>query len=241
MNDDIVKVAAEGIVTIPDGSVTSAKLAPAVSSLLTITGSGQPNGVVTGTVGQKYIDTAATAGAVEWMKMSGSGNTGWVCTLGDTGWRIWPTQTLTKTVGGQANVSWEVAIACRRINNVVMYGHTVKLLTALTATTGSSTFYLDNGSGESATTLTGFMHPRELQVGNAGSVYSNSLSFHSAVWYRNPQDIGGSSYCVYGMLNGATAARASISTNTTYFTIGTTNPPTSEAWPTVLPGSAFTP
>ena len=42
-----------------------------------ITGSGFPEGVVTAPIGQRYIDTAATAGAIEWIKASGAGNTGW--------------------------------------------------------------------------------------------------------------------------------------------------------------------
>lgn len=50
-------------------------------------GTGSPEGVVTAPVGSRYVDTAATAGAVEWIKASGTGNTGWRVTFGDTGWR----------------------------------------------------------------------------------------------------------------------------------------------------------
>ena len=50
-------------------------------------GSGSPEGVVTAPVGTIYTDNAATNGAVEWTKQSGAGNTGWVVTNGDTGWR----------------------------------------------------------------------------------------------------------------------------------------------------------
>ena len=52
-----------------------------------ITGTGFPEGVVTAPVGQRYIDTAATNGAIEWIKASGTGNTGWQVVYGDTGWR----------------------------------------------------------------------------------------------------------------------------------------------------------
>jgi hypothetical protein len=50
-------------------------------------GTGNPNGVVTANVGSRYVDTNATNGAVEWVKASGAGNTGWKVTYGDTGWR----------------------------------------------------------------------------------------------------------------------------------------------------------
>ena len=51
------------------------------------TGTGSPEGVVTAPVGSTYIDTAATTGAVKWIKATGTGNTGWVVEYGDTGWR----------------------------------------------------------------------------------------------------------------------------------------------------------
>lgn len=50
-----------------------------------IVGTGFPNGVVTAPVGATYIDTNATNGAVEWKKATGTGNTGWVVSVGDTG------------------------------------------------------------------------------------------------------------------------------------------------------------
>lgn len=53
----------------------------------TIIGSGMPEGVVVGTVGNIYADTAATNGAVLWVKKSGSGSSGWKVVYGDTGMR----------------------------------------------------------------------------------------------------------------------------------------------------------
>jgi hypothetical protein len=51
-------------------------------------GSGFPEGVVPAPVGTRYIDTAATAGAVEWIKTGGGfGATGWKVKYGDTGVR----------------------------------------------------------------------------------------------------------------------------------------------------------
>ena len=50
-------------------------------------GTGQPNGVVSAPPGSTYTDTAVTCGAVKWIKMRGTGNTGWTVLYGDTGWR----------------------------------------------------------------------------------------------------------------------------------------------------------
>lgn len=52
-----------------------------------MSGTGSPEGVVTAPVGSTWVDTAATTGAVKWIKASGSGNTGWVVEYGDTGIR----------------------------------------------------------------------------------------------------------------------------------------------------------
>ncbi len=52
-----------------------------------ITGTGSPEGVVTAPVGSMYTDTAATNGAIRWIKATGSSNTGWRVEYGDTGWR----------------------------------------------------------------------------------------------------------------------------------------------------------
>ena len=53
----------------------------------TISGTGSPEGVIAAPVGSYYTDTAITNGAMRWAKKSGAGNTGWVCSDGDTGWR----------------------------------------------------------------------------------------------------------------------------------------------------------
>ena len=50
-------------------------------------GTRQPNGVVSAPPGSTYTDTAVTCGAVKWVKMWGTGNTGWTVLYGDTGWR----------------------------------------------------------------------------------------------------------------------------------------------------------
>lgn len=52
-----------------------------------MSGTGSPEGVVSAPVGSQWTDTAATTGAIQWIKASGTGNTGWVVQYGDTGWR----------------------------------------------------------------------------------------------------------------------------------------------------------
>lgn len=77
-----------------------------------ISGTGFPNGVVSATVGSTYIDRAATNGAIEWKKATGAGNTGWVVSVGDTGWR---------NCNALLGVFWNTtgAFRLRRIGDVV--------------------------------------------------------------------------------------------------------------------------
>ena len=72
-----------GSVNLPASS--SSQNAPTSSSELT--GTGMPNGKVEGTLGQTYIDTAKTNGALKWIKRTPSGNQGWAVLDGDTGWK----------------------------------------------------------------------------------------------------------------------------------------------------------
>ncbi len=66
-------------------------------------GSGTPNGVVVGNVGDRYIDTAATLGARVWYKASGTAtNTGWLVAEGDTGWRAITEWDSAGTITGEA-------------------------------------------------------------------------------------------------------------------------------------------
>ena len=51
------------------------------------TGTGSPEGNIAAPVGSVYTDSAATNGAIRWIKTSGAGNTGWQVEYGDTGLR----------------------------------------------------------------------------------------------------------------------------------------------------------
>lgn len=66
-----------------------------------VTGTGSPEGVVAAPVGTSYVDTTATAGAVRWIKASGTDTTGWRVDWGDTGWRNLPFPADSPYTGGR--------------------------------------------------------------------------------------------------------------------------------------------
>jgi hypothetical protein len=82
-------------------------------------GLGSPEGVQTASVGTRYIDTAATNGAVEWIKATGTGNTGWKVTYGDTGWR-----NIGSLLAANMNPSTTYPLVLRRVGDrVSMWGY----------------------------------------------------------------------------------------------------------------------
>lgn len=76
-----------------------------------IHGTGMPNGKVAAPVGTTYADTAATNGALKWIKRTGADNQGWEVLTGDTGWR-------TLTIASKLGASY---LKVRRKNDTVMY------------------------------------------------------------------------------------------------------------------------
>ena len=76
-----------------------------------IHGTGMPNGKVEGTIGQTYVDTKKTNGALKWIKRTPNGNQGWVVLDGDTGWKN--LNVLSKLGNSYVRV--------RRINDTVYY------------------------------------------------------------------------------------------------------------------------
>src|SRR5699024_9845752 len=82
-------------------------------------GSGFPEGKVEAPVGSIYMDTAATNGAIRWIKTSGTSTSGWRVEYGDTGWReLVP-------ING-----WVGVIYVRRLNDVVFYRGKISAETA---------------------------------------------------------------------------------------------------------------
>lgn len=88
---------------------TSSQNASTSSSELT--GTGMPNGKVEGKLGQTYVDTAKTNGALKWIKRTASGNQGWFVLDGDTGWK--KLNVLSKLGNSYMQV--------RRVNDTVSY------------------------------------------------------------------------------------------------------------------------
>lgn len=95
-----------GSVTLPASSQNAPTPSTSSSELI---GEGMPNGKVDGTIGQTYVDTKKTNGALKWIKRTPSGNTGWAVLDGDTGWK-----TLNST--SKLGASY---VKARRINDIV--------------------------------------------------------------------------------------------------------------------------
>ena len=92
-----------GSVTLPETSQNAS------TSSSELTGAGMPNGKVDGKLGQTYVDTAKTNGALKWIKRTPSGNQGWAVLDGDTGWK---TLNSTSKLGNSY-------VKARRINDIV--------------------------------------------------------------------------------------------------------------------------
>lgn len=105
------------IVTLSDGGgsiilpASSQNEPSASTSSSELIGEGMPNGKVDGTIGQTYVDTKKTNGALKWIKRTPSGNQGWVVLDGDTGWKN--LNVLSKLGNSYVRV--------RRINDTVYY------------------------------------------------------------------------------------------------------------------------
>ena len=92
-----------GSITLPETSQNSS------TSSSELIGEGMPNGKVNGTIGQTYVDTKKTNGALKWIKRTPSGNTGWAVLDGDTGW---------KTLSSASKLG-NSYVKARRINDIV--------------------------------------------------------------------------------------------------------------------------
>lgn len=68
-------------------TVTNVSMSGQISTGAEYRGTGSPEGKLSAPAGSIYTDTAATNGAIRWIKTSGAGNTGWRVEYGDTGGR----------------------------------------------------------------------------------------------------------------------------------------------------------
>lgn len=98
-----------GSVTLPSQAATNTPTGQ--PNEYEIHGTGMPNGKVAAPVGTTYVDTAATNGALKWIKRTGNNNQGWEVLTGDTGWR-------TLTIDSKLDSSY---LKVRRKNDTVMY------------------------------------------------------------------------------------------------------------------------
>jgi len=101
-----------------------------------MSGTGSPEGVVTAPVGSTWTDTATTTGAIQWIKATGTGNTGWVVEYGDTGQRNMSAEALSN--------GWAVASSIFRLRRC---GSRVELTLAVskTSATADTVYTLPSG------------------------------------------------------------------------------------------------
>lgn len=97
-----------GTITLPTSSQNNPTPTTSSSELI---GEGMPNGKVNGTIGQTYVDTKKTNGALKWIKRTASGNQGWFVLDGDTGWK---TLNILSKLGNSY-------MQVRRVNDTVSY------------------------------------------------------------------------------------------------------------------------
>ena len=97
-----------GSIILPASSQNASSTSTSSSELI---GEGMPNGKVDGTLGQTYVDTRKTNGALKWIKRTASGNQGWAVLDGDTGWKN------VNILSKLGNSSMRI----RRINDTVYY------------------------------------------------------------------------------------------------------------------------
>ena len=190
-------------------TATNAATTAAIGGFLS--GTGSPLGVVSAPVGSQYRDTAATNGAVIWVKAAGTGKTGWVVQYGDTGWRdIAP------------EVPWVLATAagyCR----IKRSGDLVTLVGRLSPAADQV--------GLARTTV------RNVVITPTGFAPANAYAPYGAAVLGAISQVGGviGGYAsathigLYTLWTGSYAAGDVVSFEATWRTVAT--------WPTVLPGS----
>lgn len=183
-----------GMGTLASGAVTSSGAVQAAagsgfvvgsSGPKLLSGTGSPEGVVTAPVGSTWRDTAATNGAIKWIKATGTGNTGWTVEYGDTG---------SRDVSGSLVNGWTATGArLRRIGQTVIW---FNVLLNSTAATSDDFYTLPAGFRQSvyASTITmGFAGAGGKQLnqttGGVLSVPSRGTSTYSsqgpAIWVTN--------------------------------------------------------
>ena len=185
------------------------------STALHLEGAGSPEGAVTAPVGSQYTDTAATRGAISWIKATGSGNTGWKVAYGDTGWR--DVTALVEAARWDTTVAANNFAYLRRINDTVHLDVYLKR----TGTAGASRAAYETGI---YTLPSGFTMPR-------GSNSFLNATLDSAANYVVAK------CATNGLLFQVEDVSGNWTLNTDFAHIKDSFV-TSDAWPSSLPGSA---
>lgn len=190
-------------------------------------GTGNPNGTVTAAVGTYYTDTAATNGAIRWVKASGTGNTGWVVVYGDTGWRTvaaWdatgaytvgqlsPSFVPRPNIAGYIRVrrmNQTIFVAVNSVHSAAAIGGAGATNELLAATYLPASFGFDTAQGLTSATMA--VPP----AANMGLRYGNSL----------------------GYVGAAQTAGTLVITGVPAVAVFLADPTVSNGWPATLPGN----
>lgn len=177
-----------------------------------LTGTGSPQSVVSASVGARYIDTAATNGAVLWLKTSGSGNTGWVVLYGDTGDR-------TITTAMQAAGLWVTpgsGFYLRRVNDRVFLTSVDNTTIASTIAANTAFYHIPAGFRPNSAAITNIYLPL---------FFSNLSANHAPITFRIKPSYDADPYALVNPAQVNASQR--IAGCVTWFT--------NDTWPTVLP------
>lgn len=176
-------------------------------------GAGSPEGVVTAPIGAEYTDTAATNGAVRWVKYSGTGNTGWKVTYGDTGLRD-----VTSSISAALDPTNTGTMSLRRINETVIFKIENLLLLA-----GSGSLSIWASVPLGFRSISAFGGCSQVFRSNSFGQYQHMvLSSANLSWISE--------------VNRVAATVTSTTTRPTVTIRGQLVVPTADAWPTSLPG-----
>lgn len=179
------------------------------ASAFELRGTGFPEGVVTATVGTYYTDTAATNGAIRWVKASGTGNTGWKVLYGDTGWRYLNSSYYPNHANSEG--------AIRRVNDRVMFVSTVRTI----------------GYNQQIITFPqGYRGQGSFNVGGQAKVGSAHLlnTVHLVVSPSTTFVFDGTGFQFHGNNIGSNGSATTLNHRAEW--------DTNQAWPTTLPGTA---
>ena len=206
---------AEAAADAAEASADDAEAAVAGMQSFEKRGTGSPEGVVTASPGIYYTDTAASQGAIRWVKASGSGATGWRVAVGDTGWR---------NVNALLDAFWSTVASSRRV--LLKRTNDLVTLQGLVDVAAGQPVYGSIGTAKRLLDLpAGFVNTGYIMLGGGVAQLLGGLATVSTGGVIGRVD-------VVGMYPGSTQWVAG-----SYMTLECTYR-TNDPWPTALPGTA---